>query len=60
MGGAVEQGLHEGADTEGRRARRRPEEAAPEHRAVKNYITPTGLQRLRDELKFLLPASGRR
>src|SRR5215203_4302601 len=28
-----------------------PEEVAP---AVKNYITPTGLQRLRDELRFLL------
>jgi transcription elongation factor GreB len=28
-----------------------PEPAQP---AVKNYITPTGLRRLRDELKFLL------
>jgi transcription elongation factor GreB len=28
-----------------------PEEVPP---AVKNYITPTGLQRLRDELRFLL------
>ena len=30
------------------------EEAEPAQPAVKNYITPTGLQRLRDELKFLL------
>ena len=30
------------------------EEQEPEQPAVKNYITPTGLQRLRDELKFLL------
>jgi transcription elongation factor GreB len=28
-----------------------PEEVAP---AAKNYVTPTGLQRLRDELRFLL------
>ena len=27
---------------------------------VKNYITPRGLQRLRDELKFLLTGSARR
>ena len=32
-----------------------PEEAEPAQPAgVKNYITPTGLQRLRDELRFLL------
>jgi len=30
------------------------EEAEAAQPAVKNYITPTGLQRLRDELKFLL------
>src|SRR5437899_3107560 len=30
------------------------EESAPQPAGVKNYITPTGLQRLRDELKFLL------
>lgn len=30
------------------------EEADAQIPAVKNYITPTGLQRLRDELKFLL------
>jgi len=30
------------------------EEPEPAQPAVKNYITPTGLQRLRDELKFLL------
>ena len=30
-----------------------PEEAEPLPRGVKNYITPTGLQRLRDELKHL-------
>ena len=30
------------------------EEPAPQPAGVKNYITPTGLQRLRDELKFLL------
>jgi len=30
------------------------EESEPAQPAVKNYITPTGLQRLRDELKFLL------
>ena len=28
--------------------------SSPESAAVKNYITPTGLQRLRDELHFLL------
>ena len=34
---------------------REAEEAAEAHvPAVKNYITPSGLQRLRDELKFLL------
>jgi len=31
-----------------------PEESEPAQPAVKNYITPIGLQRLRDELKFLL------
>jgi transcription elongation factor GreB len=31
-----------------------PDEAEPTQPAVKNYITPTGLKRLRDELKFLL------
>ena len=31
-----------------------PTTEAPAAPAVKNYITPTGLQRLRDELKFLL------
>ena len=30
------------------------EEAEPAQPAVKNYITPDGLKRLRDELKFLL------
>ena len=30
-----------------------PEEAEPLPRGVKNYITPAGLQRLRDELKHL-------
>ena len=30
------------------------EESEPTQPAVKNYITPRGLQRLRDELKFLL------
>jgi transcription elongation factor GreB len=30
------------------------DEAAPAEAAVKNYITPAGLQRLRDELRFLL------
>src|SRR5437899_7174709 len=30
------------------------EESAPQPAGVKNYITPTGLQRLRDELRFLL------
>ena len=30
------------------------EQPAPAAPAVKNYITPAGLQRLRDELKFLL------
>jgi transcription elongation factor GreB len=30
------------------------EESEPAQPAVKNYITPSGLQRLRDELKFLL------
>jgi transcription elongation factor GreB len=30
------------------------DDAAPADAAVKNYITPAGLQRLRDELRFLL------
>ena len=42
------------SDTEDDELDDAPEEAAPEQPAVKNYITPAGLQRLRDELKFLL------
>ena len=30
------------------------EETEPAQPALKNYITPSGLKRLRDELKFLL------
>jgi len=33
---------------------RKPDPGPTEVKKVRNYITPTGLQRLRDELKFLL------
>ena len=42
------------SDTEDDEPDEPAEEAEPAQPAVKNYITPTGLQRLRDELKFLL------
>ncbi len=34
--------------------RRLPTQDAPGKHPIRNYITPAGLQRLRDELKFLL------
>jgi len=42
------------SDTEDDEPDEPAEESEPAQPAVKNYITPTGLQRLRDELKFLL------
>jgi transcription elongation factor GreB len=42
------------ADSEDDELDDQPDEAEPAQPAVKNYITPTGLKRLRDELKFLL------
>jgi transcription elongation factor GreB len=42
------------SDTEDDEPDEPAEESEPAQPAVKNYITPIGLQRLRDELKFLL------
>ena len=42
------------SDTEDDETDEVAEESEPAQPAVKNYITPTGLRRLRDELKFLL------
>ena len=42
------------SDTEDDEPDAAAEEAEPAQPAVKNYITPSGLRRLRDELKFLL------